>query len=80
MFGDDVFKYITLKGFAAEPTEYLGGYHVVWDKDKDAIIPTEKFSQFMKDWNDDFTGWETWEWVIDDTYCRFNGKYHFPKV
>lgn len=80
MHGDDTHKFIILKGFAPQPDEYLGGYHAMWDEQKDAIVPTEKFTQFMKDWNAEFTGWETWEWVIDDTYCRFHGRNRNPKV
>jgi len=82
MFGDLEKKSILLKGFAPQPTEYTGGYHATWDKDRDALVPSEKFAQFMEDWNDEFKGWELfpWTWIIDDHYCRFGTYKHHPKA
>jgi hypothetical protein len=80
MFGDLEKQTILLKGFASETTEYTGGFHASWDKEKNALVPSDKFVQFMKDWYNDFVGWETWAWAIDDTYCRFTTATHTPKV
>lgn len=80
MYGDLDNQIILLKGFAPQPTVYSGGYHVSWDTDNDKLVSTEKFSQFMKDWNDEYTDWDTWDWVIDDLFCRFSYHIHSPKA
>ncbi len=80
MHGDNDDQIIILKGFARDPSEFTGGFHVSFDRENDRLVPSVKFAQFMFDWNDDYMGWENWPWKIDDLYCRFENYLHIPKV
>lgn len=79
LYGDLENKLIVLKGFAKEPTQYTGGYHVQWDRVNQQLIPSGKFEIFMSVWNPDFAWWSTWDWMIDDLYCRFETFIRKPK-
>lgn len=79
MHGDFDFKIVILKDFAPEPFEYAGKSHVTWDEDNDALTPSEEFTQFMKEVNPIHTGWEKWEWIIDDIYHRFSCRTRHPR-
>lgn len=80
MFGNLKKQVIHLKGFAPQPTEYNGISHAAWDKAKDALVPSDEFVEFMQEWNRNFAGWESWQWLIDDKFHRFTNFTHTPKV